>query len=139
MSFPHLAPIEAGGSTGIPEHIDTRPDVRYKGPSMPWLIANQKLAHQIIATHSLPEDEQILDDKNMDLLRRYAQDPSPAGVEQLLRNLGLWNEQDGAADGMKVRDSGNLVVHAMLNGGFDEADVKMLNEWFENGSAGDKL
>jgi hypothetical protein len=105
---------------------------------MPWLIANQKLAHQIIATHEFKPDGNILDNQELRILRKYVADPSSVGVDGVFRDLKLFDEQTGKVDEEKVKGSGSLVVHAIVNGGFDEESRELLREWFGDGDVSGK-
>jgi hypothetical protein len=138
---PHLnlTPIEAGGSTGIPKHEDNRPAVEYDGPSMGWLIRNQKLAHQIIATHHLAPAGNILDNTELAFLRRYAEDPSPVGVQRLTRERGFWNEGENRVDEKQAKEKGSLVGYAICAGGFDDESVLLLRQWFGSGVLDEEL
>lgn len=100
---------------------------------MGWLIANKKLAHQIIATHQFRSNGDILDDEELGILRKYVVDPSPDGVEKLFRELGVWDEQTGKVDEENVKRSGSLVVHTIVKDGFDDESRELLRRWFESG------
>lgn len=133
-SYLDLHPIPAGGATGIPEHQDPRPEVSYAGPSMHWLLANHKLAHQIIATHRYtPTGGAILDAEQLAALREYVADPSPAGVREWARERGMWDEQRGEFDREKLREKGSLVGHGIMVGAFDGESLELLRGWFESG------
>jgi hypothetical protein len=135
----NLAPISAGGDTGIPKHEDPRPEVQYDGPTMKWLVQNKKLAHQIIATHRLGPEGNILDNTQLAFLREYVEDPSPAGVEELARERGFWDETAGACDQQKAMEKGSLVGYGICAGAFDDESLTLLRRWYGSGVLDEEL
>jgi hypothetical protein len=55
----------------------------YTGPSVPDMIRDKTLAENIITYHNHPTSDSILDDDNLNMLRRFVEDPSKR--EQILR------------------------------------------------------
>jgi hypothetical protein len=59
--------------------------------------------------------------------------PSLAGAESLLRERRSWDEDAGTVDREKIMTRGGLIAYAITSGGFDEASLGLLKEWFDSG------
>jgi len=103
---------------------------------MGWLIANHKLAHQIIATHPL-KPANILDENALVLLKNYVMDPR--------RKMDLLRKKDmldapGQEPGFRAQSQhGSLVGYVIARDGFDEQEIALLREWFESGMLDEEL
>ena len=120
-----LQPISA--DDGVPQYEGSS---GYSGPSPGWLIENHKLAHQIIACHSIPPLK-VLDSPSLVLLKRYVE--YPAGSEELLKQLDMWDKEGDKAGTRANQKYGNLAGYVIASGGFDEGEIGLLKEWFGSG------
>jgi len=117
-------------SDDIPQY---KGDAPYKGPSPGWLIKNNKLAHQIISTHTLAPAN-VLDPPELALLKRYVNDPSPSAAQKLLEERDMLDtvEPEGAKKGIKAQKKyGSLVGYVIANEGLSEEEIELLKVWFE--------
>jgi len=113
---------------GVPQHEGHTP---YKGPSMPYLIQHNLLAHQIITTHPL-HPANILDYPTLAWLRRYVADPSPAGTRRWLQERDMLDEA-GEERGTRARAKGCLIGYCIAAGKFSWEEVEELRKWFFEG------
>lgn len=120
-----LKPIHATGSVPKLENAG-----EYDGPPPNWLIEHHKLAHQIIACHSV-EPMQVLDAPSLALLRRFIE--NPGRIKDILEELDM-QDKEGDKPGTRAnRKYGSLVGYVIASEGFDEEEWKLLREWFDSG------
>jgi hypothetical protein len=95
----------------------------YRGPSMDYLIQNHQLAAKIVETHA-DHPANILDAANLAVLRDYVRDPG--NKVAILRAHGIDVEAE------EREGNYHLAAYCVVHDVFDEDEVKMLREWFEN-------
>ncbi|OCL06092.1 hypothetical protein AOQ84DRAFT_84392 [Glonium stellatum] len=120
-----LKPILA--TEGVPKYEGS---AGYDGPSPGWLIANHKLAHQIIACHPI-ESMKVLDSPNLVLLRQYIE--NPADAKGLLKEHDMVDIEGDKPGTRASQKYGSLVGYVIASNAFDEGEIKLLKDWFDSG------
>ena len=109
----------------------------YRGPGAGEMIAKHTLVTEIIAHNDGPDDERILDDKEVSFLRQFCTLPSPADKEAraaLLKQHGL-GDVPLAPPGPEIQTKGSLVGYLVATYDFPNAplredEVQRLQKWF---------
>ncbi|EXJ74597.1 uncharacterized protein A1O5_02893 [Cladophialophora psammophila CBS 110553] len=98
-------------------------------------IRSHRLACSIINFHETPDA--VLDQSELDLLKRFTDEPSIENRDKILKEKG-WVDEPGQRGGSKAAGSGSLAGHLVSQYGsgepaLDDRDWELLTEWFAKG------
>ncbi|OAP57158.1 hypothetical protein AYL99_07896 [Fonsecaea erecta] len=98
-------------------------------------IRSHKLACSIINFHCT--DDAVLDESELDLLKRFTDDPSTTNRDKILEDKG-WVDQPDQRHGHKAVESRSLAGYLIAQYGreepaLDHRDWELLTEWFGKG------
>lgn len=107
----------------------------YTGPSVRDMIQSHTLADQIIHRHYMPQDETILDQSELDLLQRWARNPTAEERIAIMQENGIQDDQGGRV-GDKAASQGSLVGFCIVrstedNPPLNNAELERLKRWFD--------
>lgn len=139
--------------SAVLKNMSPDPNAPWTGPAAKDMLATHTLAQEIINRHDDPCP--VLGGSELELLRDYVMDASPAHALELLKDRGMIDEE-GDRLGLRAQGKNSLIGYCIVRNldverrgdaakgpGFGTAlnseEIDLLRDWFRKGAAEERI